>query len=153
MDNKDNPLLRNDDNKKKELKVSSIDFVGLEFSEKKRSRGLPPGLLPAVDAFAGGVLPEVEILVGDASKFGDGAAVAEPMPPQEEDLDAYKPKVSTWGVFPRPSNISKTVSCILCIMLCENLILEGQLILGSEVHIEVFGSVFCAKDQIHWPNL
>lgn len=60
--------------KKKELRVSSIDFVGLEFSEKKRSRGLPPGLVPTVDPFAGGNLPDVEILIGDTSKFAEGTA-------------------------------------------------------------------------------
>lgn len=27
--------------------------------------------------------------------------------PQKEAPEAYKPKVSTWGVFPRPQNISK----------------------------------------------
>lgn len=93
--------------KKKELRVSSIDFVGLEFSEKKRSRGLPPGLVPPVDPFAGGDLPDVEILIGDTSKFADGTASSEPMPTQDEKSDIYKPRVSTWGVFPRPSNISK----------------------------------------------
>ncbi|KAL3537647.1 hypothetical protein ACH5RR_001013 [Cinchona calisaya] len=100
------PVLRNDDNKKEELKISSIDFVGLDFSEKKSGRGLAAGLVPVVDPFPEGDLPEVEILVGDASKFGDGAAASQPI--QEEDLDVYKPKVSTWGVFPRPNNISKT---------------------------------------------
>lgn len=104
--------------KKKELRVSSIDFVGLEFSEKKRSRGLPPGLVPTVDPFAGGNLPDVEILIGDISKFAEGTASSssssEPVPIQNEKSEIYKPKVSTWGVFPRPSNISKTVSCIIC---------------------------------------
>lgn len=104
--------------KKKELRVSSIDFVGLEFSEKKRSRGLPPGLVPTVDPFAGGDLPDVEILIGDTSQFAEGTASSpsspEPVPIQNEKSEIYKPKVSTWGVFPRPSNISKTVSCIIC---------------------------------------
>ncbi|XP_027163200.1 uncharacterized protein LOC113763564 [Coffea eugenioides] len=99
-------VLRKDDDKKEELKISSIDFVGLDFSEKKSTRALPAGLVPAVDAFPEEDLPEVEILIGDASKFGAGAAA--PQPIQEEDMDVYKPKVSTWGVFPRPSNISKT---------------------------------------------
>ncbi|XP_027114070.1 uncharacterized protein [Coffea arabica] len=99
-------VLRKDDDKKEELKISSIDFVGLDFSEKKSTRALPAGLVPAVDAFPEEDLPEVEILIGDASKFGAGAAA--PQPIQEEDVDVYKPQVSTWGVFPRPSNISKT---------------------------------------------
>ncbi|XP_047980775.1 uncharacterized protein LOC125222296 [Salvia hispanica] len=90
--------------KKDELKVSSTDFMGLGFADKKSGRGLPAGLIPLSDPFPGGKLPEVEIIVGDTSKFGDKSA------PQveENDVDLYKPKVSTWGVFPRPNNISKT---------------------------------------------
>jgi hypothetical protein len=38
-------------NKKKELSVSNIDFIGLEFADKKSSRGLPPGLAPIEDLF------------------------------------------------------------------------------------------------------
>lgn len=98
-------VLRKDGNKEK-LKISSIDFVGLDFSDKKSKRGLPAGLVPVDDPFPERDLPEVEILIGDASKFGDGAAASQPI--QEEDLGVYKPNVSTWGVFPRPSNISKT---------------------------------------------
>ncbi|KAG6406229.1 hypothetical protein SASPL_133828 [Salvia splendens] len=90
--------------KKDELKVSSTDFMGLGFADKKSGRGLPAGLIPLSDPFPGGKLPEVEIIVGDTSKFGDKSV------PQveENDVDLYKPKVSTWGVFPRPNNISKT---------------------------------------------
>ncbi|CAA7052083.1 unnamed protein product [Microthlaspi erraticum] len=89
--------------KKKELKVSSIDFVGLGFADKKSTRGLPPGLVPVVDY---GDLPEVEFIVGDKTRFAETEKKLE----QEgnENSDVYKPKVSTWGVFPRPSNISKT---------------------------------------------
>ncbi|XP_024016868.1 uncharacterized protein LOC18026677 [Eutrema salsugineum] len=96
----------NDGNKKKDLKVSSIDFVGLGFADKKNTRGLPPGLVPVVDYFPGEDLPEVEILVGDKTRFAETEKELE----QEgnENSDVYKPKVSTWGVFPRPSNISKT---------------------------------------------
>lgn len=93
--------------KKEELKISSIDFVGLEFADKKKSRGLPPGLVPLSDPFPEGDLPEVEIIVGDTSRF-DEATTSTPEQVQEDNLDIYKPKVSTWGVFPRPSNISKT---------------------------------------------
>lgn len=93
--------------KKKEdnLKVSSIDFVGLSFSDKKSSRELPAGLVPVVDPFLDGEFPEVEIIVGDTSKFKDATASTA----VGENPDLYKPKVSTWGVFPRPSNISKAV--------------------------------------------
>ncbi|KGN51107.1 uncharacterized protein LOC101215292 [Cucumis sativus] len=93
--------------KKGELSISSIDFIGLGFADKKKSRGLPAGLVPISDPFSVEDLPEVEIIVGDSSKFDD-ATVSEIKPTQEDDSDFYKPKVSTWGVFPRPGNISKT---------------------------------------------
>jgi hypothetical protein len=94
--------------KKGELSISGIDFMGLDFADKKRSRGLPPGLVPVSDSFSDGDLPEVEFIVGDTSYFEDTAAL-EPTVPQEYDSEIYKPKVSSWGVFPRPGNISKTV--------------------------------------------
>lgn len=109
------PLIRNNVDKKAQLKVSRLDFLGLEFSEKKKGKGLPAGLVPVVDSFPEWDLPEVEILVGDAGKFGDGTVTSNSI--QEEDLDIYKPKVSTWGVFPRPSNISKAVSCLVYLMI------------------------------------
>lgn len=86
--------------------------MGLGFADKKSGRGLPAGLIPLSDPFPGGKLPEVEIIVGDTSKFGDKSA------PQvkDNDVDLYKPKVSTWGVFPRPNNISKTV-CMMALQL------------------------------------
>ncbi|KAK4414528.1 hypothetical protein Salat_2865800 [Sesamum alatum] len=95
------------DGKKEDFSISSIDFVGLGFSDKKSGRSLPAGLVPISDPFPEGELPEVEILVGDTSKFGD-AAVSKPIPVEEDNDDFYKPKVSTWGVFPRPSDISRT---------------------------------------------
>ena len=95
--------------KQEDLKISSIDFIGLDFAEKKKSRGLPAGLVPVADTFPEGDLPEVEIIVGDASKFGSSAASETKTSSEEVSPDLYKPKVSTWGVFPRPSNISKTV--------------------------------------------
>ncbi|KAE8695484.1 receptor protein kinase CLAVATA1-like [Hibiscus syriacus] len=70
--------------KQEKLSVSSIDFVGLDFADKKKSRGLPPGL-----------------------QLGE-ATTPEMKQNTEEDSEVYKPKVSTWGVFPRPGNISKT---------------------------------------------
>lgn len=89
------------------MKVSSIDFVGLGFADKKSTRGLPPGLVPVEDYFPGGDLPEVEFIVGDKTRFDKTEKELD----QEgnENSDVYKPKVSTWGVFPRPRNISKTV--------------------------------------------
>lgn len=102
------------ESKKEEFTVSSIDFMGLNFSDKKDGKRLPAGLVPLSDPFPeDDDLPEVEILVGDTSKFGDAAAT-KPKPVSEEEMDAYKPKVSTWGVFPRPSNISKTVRVYPC---------------------------------------
>lgn len=94
--------------KEEKLLISSIDFVGLEFADKKKSRGLPAGLAPVSDPFPEGDLPDVEIIVGDTSKFGE-ATTSEEKQTTEDSSEIYKPKVSTWGVFPRPGNISKTV--------------------------------------------
>ncbi|KAH9602437.1 hypothetical protein KSS87_003380 [Heliosperma pusillum] len=93
--------------KKEDMKISSIDFVGLSFADKKSGRELPAGLVPVMDPFPEGDLQEVEIIVGDASRFGN---VTSPKTENlsEESSDLYKPKVSTWGMFPRPSNISET---------------------------------------------
>lgn len=95
--------------KKGELSISSVDFMGLNFADKKQGRGLPPGLVPVSDPFPEGNIPEVEIIVGDTTKFKDTANSSRTDQDQETKSDVYKPKVSTWGVFPRPSNISKTV--------------------------------------------
>ncbi|MQL93890.1 hypothetical protein Taro_026542 [Colocasia esculenta] len=107
VDNPESTVMENKVQKPGELKISSIDFVGLEFSEKK-NRGVPAGLVPIVDNISDGDLPEVEIIVGDASKFGSSAPSFLNSNEVDEDAGLYKPKVSTWGVFPRPSNISKT---------------------------------------------
>lgn len=101
--------------KKGEFSISSVDFLGLNFADKKTGRGLPPGLVPVSDPFTEGDIPEVEIIVGDTSKFQDAKSL-KPDQPQESDSDVYKPKVSTWGVFPRPSNISKTVCLMFSVM-------------------------------------
>ncbi|XP_021837155.2 uncharacterized protein [Spinacia oleracea] len=93
---------------KGDLKISGIHFVGLNFADKKKSRGLPAGLVPVADSFSVDDLPEVEILVGDSSKFGSATSSESNTSPQEENSDLYKPKVTTWGVFPRPNDISKT---------------------------------------------
>lgn len=92
--------------------------MGLNFSDKKRGRGLPPGLVPVSDPFLEGDYPEVEILVGDASKFGNVAPSSNPIAPAEDDEELYKPKVTTWGVFPRPNDISKAVRCIPTVSAC-----------------------------------
>ncbi|WOL00539.1 hypothetical protein Cni_G09252 [Canna indica] len=95
--------------KKGNLKVSTMDFVGLDFAEKKSYRGRPPGLAPVVEPLVEGDLPEVELIVGDPSKFGDAnPSVSVNQENNEENMTLYKPKVSTWGVFARPDNISKT---------------------------------------------
>ncbi|KAE8669392.1 receptor protein kinase CLAVATA1-like [Hibiscus syriacus] len=79
---------------------------GLDFADKKKSRGLPPGLVPISDPFPEGDLPDVEIIVGDTSKFEE--ATTPDVKQNTEEDSVYKPKVSTWGVFPRRGNISKT---------------------------------------------
>ena len=94
----------------KELKktgISSSDFIGLDFSEKKfSSKGSKPaGLAVGLDAPPPDSLPEIEIITRD----GNNA--------QQSDSDnLYKPKVSTWGVFERPANISQTVSNLLYLL-------------------------------------
>ncbi|KAK7257975.1 hypothetical protein RIF29_32331 [Crotalaria pallida] len=90
------------------LSVSKLDFVGLDFADKKTTRGLPPGLVPLSDSFSDGDFSEVELIVGDTSKFDAAAAAPKTQQPKEDEAELYKPKVSTWGVFPRPGNISKT---------------------------------------------
>ncbi|XP_055817970.1 uncharacterized protein LOC129887047 isoform X2 [Solanum dulcamara] len=102
-----NALPKESVRKKEKLSISSIDFMGLGFSDNKKSRGLPAGLVPIVDPFPGGDLHDVEILVGDTSKFVD-TETSKSNRIQEDDMNTYKPKVSTWGVFPRPNDISKT---------------------------------------------
>ncbi|KAG8391151.1 hypothetical protein BUALT_Bualt01G0158000 [Buddleja alternifolia] len=82
--------------------------MGLGFADKKSGRETPAGLFPLTDPFPEGDLPEVEILVGDITKFGDSLEASNPIPTKEEEDQFYKPKVSTWGVFPRPNDISKT---------------------------------------------
>ncbi|XP_004301499.1 PREDICTED: uncharacterized protein LOC101310425 isoform X1 [Fragaria vesca subsp. vesca] len=93
---------------KGKLSVSSMDFVGLGFADKKEGRAVPAGLVPFTDDFAeGDKLPEVEIIVGDSSNFGARTSKPEQQA-QGDDPDLYKPRVSSWGVFPRPNDISKT---------------------------------------------
>ena len=96
------------------LKVSSLDFLGFDFSDKNKGKGIPAGLVPTIDPYFGGDSPEVEIIVGDMSKFGPSTSTSsEPnLDTDDENSGLYKPKVSTWGVFPRPKDISKTVSLL-----------------------------------------
>ncbi|CAL4893295.1 unnamed protein product [Urochloa decumbens] len=125
--------------KKGEYEFDETDFLGLDFFEKKRYKGPPPGLAPSVDPLTDDDLPEVEIIIGDPSRFDkshrsteiqrvDGtesedsqstcetneADKVEKAPPssviepeKDEDEDVYKPTVRSWGMFPRPQNISK----------------------------------------------
>ena len=48
-----------------------------------------------------GPLPEVEMLTRDAGVVNPDAVVEGP--------DVHKPRVATWGMFPRPADISKAV--------------------------------------------
>ncbi|KAF8719931.1 hypothetical protein HU200_024697 [Digitaria exilis] len=124
--------------KKGEYVFDETDFLGLDFFEKKRYKGPPPGLAPAFEPLTNDDFPEVEIIVGDPSKFEKSqlsteiqpvddkeskdsqstsdmneANKVEKAPPstvieQEQDEDdVYRPTVRSWGMFPRPQNISK----------------------------------------------
>ncbi|KAM0850420.1 hypothetical protein ACQ4PT_053090 [Festuca glaucescens] len=123
--------------KKGDYVYDDTDFLGLDFFEKKRYQGPPPGLSGAVDPFSNEDFPEVEIVIGDPSKFGKSrrltvddseseeassstrsernddikAGETPPstvLPPEEdENSESYKPRVTSWGMFPRPQNISK----------------------------------------------
>ncbi|THG10578.1 hypothetical protein TEA_005663 [Camellia sinensis var. sinensis] len=130
---------------KEERKISSIDFMGLDFGEKKKSRGLPAGLVPVADSFPERDLRDVEILVGDTSNFGN-ATVSKPSSTEEDQSDIYKPKISTWGVFPRPSNISKTfcfTTCPTCVDAVE--FVEHLLFHCRWAKAVWFGSDLCYK--------
>uniref|UniRef100_A0ACD5TAF2 Uncharacterized protein n=1 Tax=Avena sativa TaxID=4498 RepID=A0ACD5TAF2_AVESA len=128
--------------KKGAYEYDDSDFLGLDFFEKKRYQGPPPGLSAAVDPFTNDEdFPEVEIVVGDPSKFGKSRHLTENQPVEDsesektssstsgeqtddikveetppstvlqpegdEKSESYKPRVTTWGMFPRPQNISK----------------------------------------------
>lgn len=80
--------------------VSQMDFAGLGFADKKTSN-TPAGLMKGLEVAAPSVRPEVEIITRQGEQPGN----------QGND-SLYKPKVSSWGMFPRPSDISKTV-CLL----------------------------------------
>ncbi|OEL37851.1 hypothetical protein BAE44_0001130 [Dichanthelium oligosanthes] len=124
--------------KKGEYEFDETDFLGLDFFEKKRYKGPPPGLSPAFEPLKDDDFPEVEIIIGDTSKFErsprsteiqpvddresedsqstseiNETGKVEKAPPStvvepEEDEDVYRPTVRSWGMFPRPQNISKT---------------------------------------------
>ncbi|CAN6333271.1 unnamed protein product, partial [Urochloa humidicola] len=123
--------------KKGEYEFDETDFLGLDFFEKKRYKGPPPGLAPSFDPLTDDDFPEVEIIIGDSSRFDKSrrsteiqpvddrksedsqstsetneADKVEKVPPStviepEEDEDVYRPTVRSWGMFPRPQNISK----------------------------------------------
>ena len=125
--------------KKGEYEFDETDFLGLDFFEKKRYKGRPPGLAPAFEPLKDDDFPEVEIIIGDPSKFKKSQPSTEIQPVDdresensqstsetnetdkvekappstvtepEEDEDVYRPTVRSWGMFPRPQNISKAV--------------------------------------------
>lgn len=129
-------------NKKEEYEYDETDFLGLDFFEKKRYKGPPPGLAPVVDPFPDD-FPEVEIIIGDPSKFEKPrrSTEIEPVddseseetsrsttdepnednkleetppstatePGEDENAELYEPRVTSWGMYPRPQNISKAV--------------------------------------------
>lgn len=80
--------------------VSTLDFVGLGFADKKSTTSPPAGLAESFAA-PSGPLPEVEMLTRDANPDA-----------MVEGADVYRPRVTTWGMFPRPADISKAVSLL-----------------------------------------
>lgn len=127
-------------NKKAEYEFDETDFLGLDFFDKKRYKGPPPGLTPVFEPSSDDNFPEVEIIIGDPSKFVKSSrstefqtvedkeseetsqSTSEPNevgkigkappsnaiePKEDEDEDVYRPTVRSWGMFPRPQNISK----------------------------------------------
>ncbi|KAH7864038.1 hypothetical protein Vadar_024923 [Vaccinium darrowii] len=120
--------------KKDDPKSSSVDFMGLDFADKKKSGGLPSGFIPVAEpktteegdpdvyepkistwgaspshrnvSTIEGDFPEVEILVGDPTKFGT-RRVSQEKSAKEDESGVYKPKVSTWGGSPCNRNVSK----------------------------------------------
>ncbi|GJP30521.1 hypothetical protein CLOM_g3691, partial [Closterium sp. NIES-68] len=110
------------------LSVSGADFLGLGFQEEReklqgRGKGpLPAGLQGDVDfgaATSAGGLPQVEMIVGSRVITKRGEVSGEQQQQGEGEGGAegggkgsgegeYKPKVATWGVFPRPRDISRT---------------------------------------------
>jgi hypothetical protein len=141
------------------------DFLGLDFFEKKRYQGLPPGLSGAVDPFSNDQdFPEVEIVIGDPSKFGKSRRLTENQPAvddseseeassstsgeqngdikaeetqpstvlqpeDDEKSEFYKPRVTSWGMFPRPQDISKAVNMLCNLLLDIRFNLYGYFIL------------------------
>ncbi|KAK3223846.1 hypothetical protein Dsin_010871 [Dipteronia sinensis] len=70
-------------------------------------RGVPAGLVPLSDPFPEGDSPDVEIIVGDTSKFEE-ATVLKPEPTQQEDKsEFYKPKFGG-GRTIRPGDVIET---------------------------------------------
>nr|BAC41325.1 hypothetical protein [Lotus japonicus] len=93
------------DGRQKDLPVSLK--IAMEKAKKyKQNKGVAIAETTQ-DSFSDGDLTEVEFIVGDATKF-DAVTDPEPEQTKEEESELYKPTVSTWGVFPRPGNISKT---------------------------------------------
>ncbi|KAG5028479.1 hypothetical protein JHK87_011993 [Glycine soja] len=76
----------------------------------KTTRELPPGLVPISEPYFDGELHEVELIIVDTSKFDDATTLESKQTNKEDESELYKPKVSTWGVFRRLGNISKTFS-------------------------------------------
>lgn len=81
--------------------IDSKDFLGLNFEDRNDKGKVPAGLRQALE-MPKGPIPKVEIITRKANE------VSESTDDGEEGL--YRPKVSTWGVFPRAKNISETVS-------------------------------------------
>lgn len=113
------------------------------------------------DPGAGGQIPEADASSREASSSSSGSGSAA----TENELDEsgnYKPKVSTWGVFPRPNDISKaygggrdikpgasqrqrTLNSVCGMCTCTSLMQEGHLGLLLKWHVCVGGK----KGAVH----
>ncbi|CAN1344561.1 hypothetical protein LINPERPRIM_LOCUS40113 [Linum perenne] len=127
--------------------LSKMDFVGLDFGDRKTGNRVPAGLMPRVDLYPVGELPEVEIIVGDPSKFEKREVNPQPLEEDDNSKELYKPRVSTWGVYPRPANISKALKSE-----CEKILNDGDSLMNSGKLKEALSLYQEVMDKLPYPS-
>ncbi|CAN1813779.1 hypothetical protein LINPERHAP1_LOCUS26954 [Linum perenne] len=127
--------------------LSKMDFVGLDFGDRKTGNRVPAGLMPRVDLYPVGELPEVEIIVGDPSKFEKREVNPQPLEEDDNSKELYKPRVSTWGVYPRPANISKALKSE-----CEKILNDGDSLMNSGKLKEALTLYQEVMDKLPYPS-